>query len=289
MIWLFFYAGNFLKLIRLHPVRKVAVLISLLSILGVFGQNGKYPMGARNAAIGGASLTLGDQWSLFNNIGALALSRNNIVFTSYQNRFNLSEFQIVGAGYVHTIHKVVAGLGVFRFGDELFSEQRVNLAVSHKLDRVSLGAGVDYLQYNVSTVGTKSALLIEFGGVAEITDQVWFGAHVFNINQAELSFTEREKLPVVMKAGISFRPSAELMINLETEKDLDFDEVFHLGLEYQLIETVYLRTGFNTSPFNGAFGLGFYPKQFQFDYSFSEDANLGSIHEISVSFIRSLR
>jgi len=242
-------------------------------------------MGGRNAAIGGASLTLGDHWSIFNNVGALALSDNNTAFTSYQNRFNLSEFQVVGAGYVHSIKKAVAGVGFYRFGDVLFSEQRVNLAIGHKLDRVSLGVSVDYIQYDISTVGTKSAIVIEFGGVAEITDQIQFGAHIFNVNQAELATADREKLPTIMKAGLSFRPTPELMINLETEKDLDFDEVFRLGLEYQIIETVYLRTGFRTAPFTGAFGLGFYPKQFQFDYSFSDDTNLGSIHEISVSYI----
>lgn len=266
-------------------MRKINVFIFSLVAISALGQNGKYPLGARNASLGGASTTLGDQWSLFNNVGALALNNENAVFTSYQNRFNLSEFQVVGAGYIRVVRKTVGGVGFYRFGDDLFSEQRVNLAIGHKLDRVSLGLSIDYLQYNIATIGTKGRLLFEFGGVAEITDHIQFGAHIFNVNQAKLTSENPERLPTVMKAGLSFRPSDDLMINIETEKDLDFDEVFRLGLEYQIIENLFLRTGFSTAPFNGAFGIGFYPRKFQFDYSFSDNTTLGGVHEISISYL----
>ncbi|MEQ9231268.1 MAG: hypothetical protein RIF46_11350, partial [Cyclobacteriaceae bacterium] len=168
--------------------------------------------------------------------------------------------------------------------DEFFSEQRVNVAFGHKLDRVSLGVSVDYLQYNIATVGTKGAMIIEFGGVAEITEQILFGAHVFNINQAKLVKETDERLPTVMKAGLSFLPSPDLIISIETEKDLDYDEVFRVGLEYQIVENLFIRTGLSTEPFNGAFGVGFQPKRFQVDYAFSNDSNLGSVHEVSVSY-----
>ena len=266
-------------------MRSCLAFIFLFVIVAVFAQNGKYELGARSTGMGGASLTLGDQWSIFNSIGAFARSEGRVAFTSYQNRFDLPEFQVLGAGYVHHLEKAAIGLGFYRFGDQLFSEQRINLAIGHTLDRVSLGVNIDYLQYNISTVGTKGALLFEFGGVAEITDRIQFGAQVFNVNQAKIASREGEKLPTIMKAGISFRPSAELMINIETEKELDFAEIFRLGLEYQIVEKTYIRTGFSTAPFKGAFGVGFYPRHFQFDYSFSNDTNLGGIHEISVSYI----
>ncbi len=241
-------------------------------------------MGARNAALGGATTTTGDQWSLFNNVGALGLVDGSYAFSSYQNRFNIAEFQTVGAGFVHDFGGLVGGAGFYKFGDEFFSEQRVNVAFGHKLDRVSLGVSVDYLQYNIATVGTKGAVIIEFGGVAEITEQILFGAHVFNINQARLVKETDERLPTVMKAGLSFLASADLVISIETEKDLDYDEVFRVGVEYQIVENLFIRTGLSTEPFNGAFGVGFQPKRFQIDYAFSNDSNLGSVHEVSVSY-----
>lgn len=241
-------------------------------------------MGARQAALGGASVTIADQWSVFNNVGAIGRMDGDVAFTSYQNRYGISELSTMGAGYVRDLGASAVGLGVYRFGDEFFSEQRLNIALGHQLDRVSLGISADYLQYNIATVGTRGVFVVEFGGVAELTKELSFGAHIFNLNQAKLVEGTTERLPTVMKAGLSYRPSADLLFNIETEKDLDFDEVFKAGLEYRIIEKVYVRTGFRTAPFNGAFGLGFHPKQFQFDYAFSNDSNLGAIHELSVSY-----
>ncbi len=266
-------------------MRKTILIVSLCLATGLIAQNGKYALGARGSGMGGASLTVGDQWALFNNVGALGLNTQSAAFTSYQNRFDLAEFQVVGGGYVHNLDKMTGGIGVYRFGDDLFSEQRIHVAFGHKLDRISLGVGVDYLQYNIATVGSRGAMILEFGGVAMISEQLHFGAHISNVNQAKLISDQDEFLPTVMKAGFSFRPNDQLMINLETEKDLDFDEVFRLGMEYQIIENLYMRTGFNTAPFKGAFGVGFKPKQFELDYSFSSDTNLGSIHEFSVSYL----
>jgi hypothetical protein len=264
-------------------MRNLALLLLLVST-GLLAQNGKFPMGARQASIGGAAVTLTDQWSLFNNVGALGLVSGDYGFTSYQNRFGISELSTIGAGYVKDFGSAAGGIGFYRFGDEYYSEQRVNLGYGHTLDMVSLGLSIDYLQYSITTVGSRGVVVLEFGGVAELTEKISFGAHIFNLNQANLVKDTGEKIPTVMKAGVSFRPSDDLMFNVETEKNLDFDEVFKAGLEYRIVEKVILRTGFRTAPFQGSFGIGFQPKKFQFDYAFGNDTNLGATHELSISY-----
>ena len=265
-------------------MKQTACLITLLVCFFAQGQTGSFNLGARSAGMAGASLTLDDEYSLFNNIGGLGRVDNHAAFAAYQNRYGVSEFQVVGAGAIFSGGIGNAGVGFYKFGDDLYSEQRLHLAFGNKMQMVSLGVGLDLLQYNVSTVGTNRTLAIQFGGIAEITPQLRFGAHIFNLNQAEINSETGEKAPTVMKAGISFLPSEELILNAEVEKDLDFDEVFKAGIEYQIIEDVYLRTGISTEPFLGAFGIGFHPKNLKFDYAFSSDSRLGSIHEISVAY-----
>jgi hypothetical protein len=267
------------------PMRVFLLILLLLCSGLLIAQNGKYGLGARNAALGGATTAIGDQWAVFNNPGALGLVEDAFAFTTYQNRYNLASFKTVGAGYVQPLKAGTAGIGFYSFGDEFFSEQRVNVAFGHKLDRVSLGASADYLQYNIATVGSRGIFVFEFGGVAELTKTLSFGAHIFNVNQARLVQETDEFLPTVMKAGLLYKPTDELILHVETEKDLDFKEVFRAGIEYRIIEKVFLRTGFSTQPFNGAGGVGFHPRNWQFDYAFSNDTNLGSIHEISVSYL----
>ena len=84
-----------------------------------------------------------------------------------------------------------------------------------------------------------------------------------------------------MKGGISYKPNEDFLINLELEKDLGFKESIKSGIEYQVVSNVYLRTGFSTQPFVSAFGIGFHPQKLLFDYSFSNDSDLGNVHECS--------
>ncbi|WP_425392267.1 hypothetical protein [Ekhidna sp.] len=265
-------------------MKPIAFLTLLFAYSSIFGQTSSFNLGGRSAGMAGASLTLGDEFSLFNNIGGLGRYDKHAAFAAYQNRYGVKEFQVIGAGAVYAGGIGNAGVGFFKFGDDLYSEQRIHLAFGNKIQMVSLGVGIDLLQYNIATVGTNRSLAIQFGGIAEISSQLRFGAHIFNLNQAEINNETGEKAPTVMKAGMSYQPSEELMLNIEVEKDLEFDEVFKAGLEYRIIEDVFVRTGISTEPFLGAFGVGFHPKNLKFDYGFSNDSRLGSIHELSVSY-----
>lgn len=263
-------------------MRVLFLFIGLVSF-SVSAQDGNYQMGARNASLGSTGLTTSDHWSLFYNIAGLAQLESNAAFASYRNRYNLAELQTISAGYVHKVNEFGVGIGVFRFGGDLFSEQKVSVAIGHKLDRISLGVGLDYIQYDISSVGTKSVMIFQFGGIAQITDELSFGAHIFNLNQAELVSEGNEKVPTVMRAGLSFQPNDDLILALETEKDLGFEEVIKVGVEYRVIQNVFVRTGLKTEPFSGVGGFGFEFKNCQIDYAFANDNQLGSIHEVSFS------
>lgn len=263
----------------------LAGLLYLSFQYAALAQNGDYGMGARSAAIGGASVTIGDEWSLFNNIGGLANFEEKSIFTSFKNKYGISEFTSLALGGTYPMLGGTAGLGMFRFGDDLYNEQRVNLGFSNQLGIVSLGLNISYYQLNIEGAGSRKAMMIDFGGRAQLTEQLYFGAHVSNLNQAKLSTVTDERIPTVMKTGLSYRPSQDLMLNAEVEKVVDEDATFKLGLEYEIIENLRLRTGFRTKPFESTFGLGFYPGKFKADYSYNNNPDLGGIHEISLGYI----
>ncbi|MBV6647100.1 MAG: hypothetical protein KI790_16705 [Cyclobacteriaceae bacterium] len=248
----------------------------------LIGQDGDYSVGARHAGLGGSSVSLGDSYSLFNNVGGLGRVDATTAFVSYQNRFNLSEFQVVAGGFVYQTKPANFGVSFYRFGDELFSQQKASLHIGNKIQMVSLGASLSFVQYHIESLGSRTKAVIEVGGVVEILPQLILGASVFNINQTNL--TENQSIPFMMKAGLSYHPTPALMINIETEKDLELDAFFKAGLEYHLIEKVALRTGFRAHPFRGSIGAGFSLKRFQLDYAFSDLSGIGSIYDLSISY-----
>lgn len=267
-------------------MRHLLFFVLGMACLGnLHAQNGQYGMGARSAGLGGASLTLGDQWSLFNNIGGLAAYEEKAVFTSLKNKYGITEFTSVAIGAAYPIAGGVAGLGAFRFGDSFFNEQRLNLGFSNQFGIVSLGINLSYYQLAIEGIGNRKTLLIDFGGRAQITDRLYFGAHVSNLNQARLSKVTDERIPTLMKTGLSYRPSTDLMINIEVEKELDRDTQLKMGLEYLILENLAIRTGMHTHPFESSFGLGFWPGKLNVDYAYNNNPDLGGIHEISLGFI----
>lgn len=262
---------------------KWIIVFNVIS-LQVYSQGGKYDLGARSAGLATASVTISDSWSMFNNIAGITEVDGPTSALSYQNRFSVSALNTMGAAFIQPTSFGHLGISLFRFGDELFNEQKIGFAFADEIGIVSLGFGVNYLQINIEGVGRRAILPIEFGGIATLHEKFVIGAHITNINQAKVSRTNNERLPTIMKMGLSYRPLSNLMMNVELEKDLDFEEVFKAAFEYNFVKQFYARTGFRTAPFIATFGLGFDSSKFLVDYAYSNDSRIGDIHELSVVY-----
>lgn len=250
----------------------------------LFAGGEPYPVGARALGMGNASVTFTDAWSLFSNPAGLAdVSQMHGLF-AYDNRFNLPGMHTMAAGFVCPSKYGSVGISINRFGDDLYSEHLVGLAYSHRVSNVRLGAKVNYVQIHAGDLGTRSTIAFEFGGVATITPELSFGAHVYNFNQAKVADYQDERIPTVMKAGLSYKPIRQLLLCVEAEKDVDYPATVKAGLEYEIVRQVHLRTGISTKPSVGYFGVGFSPKQFQVDYAVRTHPTLGLSHHVSFAY-----
>lgn len=267
------------------PKYLLFVILFIFSYQSILAQRDNAATGARAVAMSNASVTMRDHWALYNNIGGLAGVDQMIANFAYNLPYQVFPFQSFSVGFILPTSLGVAGLNLNRFGDELYSEQKIGLGFSHKIGQVSLGIKANYLQIYTQTIGSKNNLIFEFGGIADITQKLSFGAHVYNLNQGKLKAEYgNERLPVTMKAGLSYHPIEKIFINVETEKNINFAPTIKTGLEYQVVKYVALRTGISAKPFQNSFGIGFSPKAFSFDYAFSTHSQLGFSHHISLAY-----
>ena len=249
----------------------------------VYGQESSYHLGASSSGMSEANINSSNAWAVFNNPAATTYLNHPEAVVSYQNRYNLPAFQTVGGGVVYPLSKITPSLSFFRFGDDAYSNQKVGLSVASQLQIVSLALGIHYVQHRIDEIGTFKALMIDFGGIAEIIDGLRIGAHVINLNQAKLG--NGDPVPTVMRLGISYVPANHFIITSELEKDLERPEALKFGLEYYLTDFVALRTGFNTSTKSYSFGLGFIAHDLiRLDYAFVDKNPVGIIHEISLGY-----
>jgi hypothetical protein len=202
---------------------------------------------------------------------------------AYENRFGFAEgFHSVGAGIIVPTSIGNGSLCAFRFGDELFSKQKLALGWAHQISRMGIGVQANYWQHHMEGYGTRGNLAIDVGGVANIIPKLTFGLHIANVNQAKLS--EEERIPTVVQAGLAYTPVAPFLLTIETEKDVDNEAVFKLGMEYKIIEKLSLRTGISTQPLQMHYGMGLNLKKFTIDYALITHPQLGFSIQLSVSY-----
>jgi hypothetical protein len=269
-------------------------VLFLLSTTTFAQGNGPGIRGAKAAALGNAAVTLSDVWAVGNNVAGLGQLSGPAVGVYAENRYLLSALNTVAVAAAVPLGAVqnekskngVVGVELQRFGGKLYSEQRVGAGYGYRGGLVSVGVRVDMLQLSIEGLGSKRAAAVSLGGQAElIPKRLVFGAYLYNLNQAKLADYQQERVPTVLKAGLSYRPTAKVSLNIETEKDVEQDADFKAGLEYRIIEKLALRAGFRSLTEETTGGVGFQAGALLIDYAAAWHAALGLSQHMGVSFL----
>ncbi len=267
-------------------MKKQLLLLLTLFIYSIsFAQNGINQLGAKPAGMGYTYAAMNDKWSQFNNPGGMAYVNEMAVYAAFENKYAITGLNSLGAAFVSNIGIGTAGVSAFRFGDDLYNEQILSATYSNKFGIAGLGVRANYVQYTIEEFGTKGAITLDFGGVAQITELIRFGAYVRNINQAKLAELNDERIPTLLNTGLAFLPMEKLTLAVEVENDIDLEASFKVGLEYRFLEKFYARTGIKTNEFTNYFGLGFISQKLQIDYALTRDQVLGFSHQASLAYI----
>lgn len=241
-------------------------------------------MGARANALGNASACLSDVWSLSNNIAGLAKTERPAAGFAYHAVPYLKSFNRMAAVFAVPLKQGVVGTSAFRFGDDLYNEHILSLGFANTFGLASLGIKANFVQYRGEGTPLHTAFTVSFGGIATITKQLLFGAHVLNMNQPVINELTGERVPTRLVAGIALRPSDKLHVTAEIEKDLEYTPSFKAGLEYVFLKRIAFRTGFNFNPEAGFFGLGFKTGKFGLDYALQFNDPTGISHQATITW-----
>ena len=266
----------------------LALLASLVAApRPVRAGNEPAPAGARAVGLAGAAAPLADAWSLTNNIGGLGWLTSPTVSVYADNRFGVSAFRtggLAGAAPIRGGKLGVGGFDVLRFGDDIYSETRAGFGYAYRQGPFSLGVKADMWQLATEGLPSRRAVALSLGGLVQLRPKLWLGAYGYNINQAHLNKDTGERLPTLLKGGLSYRPGERLLVNLELHKNIDLPAAVVGGVEYQPHPVVAVRAGFNalTEAFN--FGLGARTRGIQLDYALGTQSRLGLSHHVGLTY-----
>ena len=268
-------------------MRQLKLLVACLLLAQAIarGQHWQHQFGAASAAMGGTKVHLAGTHALFNNPAGLALLKNSVVAGSFSNRYGLPQFMETGLAAAAPLKYFVAGLQVTRFGDAVFSQQKLGASMAHEIAGVRLGLRANLLQTRIQDAGSASTPSFDAGATAQLSENLALGAYIFNLGSARFTSDWQDFVPSVMSLGVFWQPVPLLQVHLEAEKDSHFPLLVKCGMQYQLADKVQARLGIIAPQRTITAGCDIHIKKWQIGYAFGNDWRLGALHQLGVSVV----
>ena len=251
-------------------MKKVYLVISfvlLVRCLNGQGWSGAIATDAAGMSLDGVSLP--GLWSGFVNPAGLAVDGRLAAGAAVANHLGLIPLTRKDVAVSLPAAGGVFALSGSHFGDALYSEQRYNLAFGKRLGSAFYaGISMDYcLLAQGGGYGSAGGFTFGAGLLAAVTPELQVGAYVFNPPRASLAAGLQSDLPLIMRLGLSYIFSAELLASAEVVKDSEHSPTLQAGLQYNFRKQFFLRGGVSTDPGSYAFGIGFRSNRLVFDLS----------------------
>ena len=257
---------------KLNKYLLTALFIFACSLpASVFAQNS---MGALSIGMGQTGVAVHSDWSAFNNVALLQTEQNSVSFYGFRYVGIAEITDMAATSTFQTSRGTIAG-SIHRYGFNLFSENRFLLGYKNELGRFHYGASVSYTYINQGgNYGSASAIGFDLGLAAEITELLLFGARATNLNQPSYGDTD-EELPRELAAGLSYYLTPDALVTAEIVKDVLFPTSFRTGVQYEVIESLFLRAGFTTKPETYSFGFGYQSSRWDVNFALQQHNPLG--------------
>jgi hypothetical protein len=243
-------------------------------------------IGGKAAALGYTSVTQSDEWSVFNNQAGLAWCKRFSAGIYFENRYLLKDLSLKALAITLPAGRGAFGVSFRHFGFSMYSEMNTGIAYGMRLTKsFSAGVQVDYLRLHVAD-GFKdnSVFSCEIGLQFRAGEHLWLGLHVANPVPVKLSSLTQERLPTLLRFGLSWRIMEGLHSDIEVEKDLVHKPVLKAGIEYRPAKSFYIRMGILSNPATFTFGFGLEFGNLQFDLASSYHFILGYSPQASVIY-----
>jgi len=262
------------------------LLLCILSLTFPALAQENFPIGGRAAALANAVVMESDIWSVYHNQAGLGEYHNFAIGFHHENKYIIEEFGLHALALSLPVKSGTLGLSYTYFGFPKYNESKLGLAFGKSFgEKLSAGVQMNYhYVYITDEYENRHALTVEGGIQYKPIRTLRIGIHVFNPTRSRLSPVNLDTLITTLRAGISYSPLEKLWMALETEKSLNYKLRLKAGIEYEILEGLYLRTGIITHPVQNTFGLGFKIKRIDADVAFTNTQTLGLVPHFSLQF-----
>ncbi len=169
-----------------------------------------------------------------------------------------------------------ASLSYRRYGSDAYRETSVYAGYSTTIaGRLRAGIAAGILDRDSGNGGSSSALGLDIGLLAGISDSFTLGASVRNLNRPKIG-DSRETVPAAVFAGAAYRPADDVLLTVAVENGERSDTRIRSGGEVRVLRFLRLRAGFSTHPRIITGGAGFTYRTVEGDVAVVRHPDLGT-------------
>lgn len=245
-----------------------------------------HAVGGRSSALGNCSVALSDFWSCNNNPAGISSLNSISIGLSYENRFLLKELGYKNLGAVMPFKIGVISISASQFGYKHYNENIIALAYARDFGPyLKIGLKLDYVFIKFSGDYEKTRMpTFELGIQSEIIENLHLGAYIFNPIHAKIKNSHNDRIPIVMRLGLSYHLTDNFLITSEIEDNTENNFSFRFGMEYAVIKNFFIRGGLQLNAALLSFGIGYEHKYFDIDISAQMNQQLGTCLQCSMVF-----
>ncbi len=243
--------------------------------------------GSRTQSLAGVSTCLADCWSIFGNQAGLAGIDRPTIGGSFQNRFLVKELSTSSGLFIFPFQSSVFAFSVYQFGKTTFRQEKYGIAFARSLNpRLHFGIQFNYYRLFLAEENRSSGSSgLELGIQYKLSDRLLLGIHALNPYKTSIkTFSGQYSYPTRFNIGGHIQLSESFGLVTEIEKDLLFPLNVKTGLEYDILNKLFIRTGISGKPYQLTAGMGFAVKMLKIDLAVAYNQYLGNSPSVSFQY-----
>jgi len=215
-------------------------------------------------SVNNKTMFAGINYSRLFNIKALTYSIGMVSFSIKQNSF---------------------GFAIQNFGDDIYQENKITFNYSRNFIDDKLAIGISGILYFISVANydNMNALGFSAGFRYKISPHLWIGGALENINRPELNGYS-EELPQIIQFGLQYKVVNQLFSHLSIQKDAWFAPIVSIGIEYEIVKSLQLSSGFSSAASLPSIGIHLNIFNVKVDYSVQHHFDLGPTHFVGIAY-----
>jgi len=265
---------------------KKQILFALICFISIRVFAIQYNFGPRITAMGMNSASINDNYAIGGNPAGLLAVQSVTLTLNYIKSIIDVELSQETVGLILPGKNNSLGFAFHRYGISTYNEITAGTMFARKFgEHLAIAIRLNYDQIKILNYGITRGFSVDLGSIYKMNDQFSFGIYLnnptlrdYDNNHVKISIDHSIYL------GAAYQASDKVIIATTISKVTDLPYNVALGIEYQIVKSIHLRTGITTVPFKQFAGFGLVYKKLNIDFALESDPFLTYTPQIGIVY-----